>query len=634
MAKKILEDEKPQIIPQNEYKEELEKQVAYHLSTAIQPTFVSKKRYTPEKYPEKFRDKREETEYQIEMINRLRNGYDGLSAKGWGFINFAKIRNPEKGKISPTFMVCQEDYFRKVEALQANPGRGLVGYKRRRVGYSTIGSWDVWHDCATKPFYQIGMNSFKEDKSRELFKHVKFIHQNVPGWLRPTATSTDRRDYMEFSWNDKDENGNRIKKGNQSWILSTSGEPNSHEGAAYSKLFIDEAGKQEHLLELWQYSEDCLRINTRRVGVPIIAGTVGNIDKDGKGLLEMYKNSDAYKLDKFCFHGYNGLLIDEFGNDLIEESIRWIIYEREQLKSAKRSYLETHYQKYPLNEKEAFNQVSSGGVGNIILINDQITRLYQKPPEVRQGWMRPSPDGGVDFVPNPNGKILVYEMPDHTRKNAYVAGADPADSDDKKKKAGKDVSDLALAIVAKPFGVQAPKLVLEYVDRPEKLDSFFEQSAMALRWYNNTKVLVEDNRARMINYFKAHYPHLLPLVPVSILTAKTGFEMKNSITMTEARKQQIMGLAEDNIDNYSQYIPSIKLLEQHKVFGDLHADDDLAMAFFLALVMLQADKRPAGTADPKPPTSHRYEHVQGMIKLVTTGSSAGIRKVPKHPLFG
>ncbi len=73
--------------------------------------------------------------------------------------------------------------------------------------------------------------------------------------------------------------------------------------------------------------------------------------------------------------------------------------------------------------------------------------------------------------------------------------------------------------------------------------------------------------------------------------------MKHSITMTEPRKQQIIGLGEDYIDHYCGAIPSIKLLEQHKVFGDLHADDDLAMAWFLALVMLQADKKAVRTND-------------------------------------
>lgn len=630
MGKVKEKEDQAGIIPLNEYQDDLEKEVQYYLSTAQKPTFISKKRYTPNKYPEKFRDKREELDYQLEEVRRIIEGYDSLCGKGYGWLNYAKLRDPERGKISPEFRATQEGYFQKIESLQANPGRGIVGFKRRRVGFSWMEGWDAEHDCITKPFYQIGMNSKSENDSRLMFKNVKFIHQNLPDWLRPRATASDRRDFMEYAFFEKDAMGNRIKKGIQSWISSVAPTDNAHEGQAYSKLIIDEAGKIVNLMNIWQYAEDCLRINTRRVGIPLIMGTVGQIDKDGKSLMELYMNNDAYSLDRFVFMGYNGLIVDEFGNDLIEDAIRWVIYERFKMKAATKRVQMAFLQKYPLCERDAFSQVVDGGVGNIILINDQITKLYQNPPETRTGWMRAKPDGGVDFVPNPQGKIIVYELPDHKRVNGYVAGADPADSDDKKKKAGKDISDLALAILAKPFGTEPPKLVLEYVDRPEKLDSFFEQSAMALKWYNNTKALVEDNRARMINYFKANYPHLLPLVPASILTAKGGFEMKNSITMTEVRKQQGMGLVEDHIDHYSTFVPSIRFLEQCKVFGDLHADDDLCMAYLLALVMLQADKKAVQLADQvqKTPT-YRLERVGNGLLRPSVSLVSNPRKIPR-----
>jgi hypothetical protein len=582
----------PGVIPENEFQPELEKDVEYYYSIAEKPTFISKKRYTPNKYPDKFKDTREETDYQLSEIQKLIHGADGLCGKGYGWLHYAKLRDPERGKISPEFRVKQEEYFRKVEALQTTEkGKGIVGFKRRRWGFSWAGAWDDMHDCVTKPYYQIGMNSKSENDSRLLFRNVKFIYQNLPEWLRPRSTASDRRDFMEFAWYEKDVQGNRIKKGLQSWISSVAPTNNAHEGQAYSKLRIDEAGKIENLMTLYGFAVDCLRLGAKKIGPEIILGTVGDITKDGRGLMELYQNHTAYDLDRFHVFGYHGLIVDEFGNDLIMEAIRWVIYERHKLKSATKKFRDAFYQKYPLCERDAFNQVSEGGVGNIQLINDQVIKLLSNPFESRTGWMRPKPDGGVDFVPNSEGKIIVYDMPDIKRVNGYVAGSDPAEHDNLKKKAGKDISDLALAIIAKPVGLEAPKLVLEYVDRPERLDSFFEQSAMALKWYNNTKVLIEDNRARMLNYFKTNYPDLLPLVPASIATAKGGYEMKNSVKMTEERKQQMMGLIEDNVDKYSKFIPSIKLLEQFKVFGDLHADDDLAIAYGWALVMLQADKR-------------------------------------------
>lgn len=624
------------VIPENEYQPDLEKDVEYYFSIAEKPSILYKKRYTAHKIPEKFKDKREETEYFLEEIRRLIHGYDGLCGKGYGWINHAKIRDPERGKIIPQFRAKQEEYFKKIEELQQNKGSGLVGFKRRRWGFSWAGAWDDEHDAMTKPFYQIGMNSKSENDSRLLFRNVKFIHQNLPDQLRPRATASDRRDFMHYAYFEKDANGNKITKGIQSWISSVAPTDNAHEGQAYSKLRIDEAGKIANLLAIWGYAEDCLRLNTRRVGLPIILGTVGDIDKDGKGLMELYMNNKAYDLERFAVYGYHGLVMDQFGNDLIKEAIRFIIYERKKLESATRKIREAYVQKYPLCEKDAFNHITDGGVGNVQLINTQIVKLMN-PIEKRIGFMRRKEDGGVDFVPDHNnGKVIVYSLPDQLRIHGYVAGADPADHDDAK--LNKDTSELALAIVAKPFGLEPPRLALEYCDRPEKLDKFFEQAAMCLQWYNNCKVLIEDNRARMVNYFKEHYLYLLPLVPKSIGTARIGFEMKHSVRMTEERKQQMMGLMEDAIDKYSEFFPSIKLLEQHKVFADEHATDDLAIAWGWALVMLQAEKRIAkrsdGEEDPNKPNFH-YEKIGQMIRMVTAAQPHPVAKIrlPRHPLF-
>ena len=624
--KEIDKVDHPDIIPLNERKPELEKLVAFHMTEIEVPRFISTKRYTSNVMPEKFSSKFERQEFEAEEIKRLINGYDGLSGKGYGWLNYAKIRALKGGKIVPQFRSAQEGYFRKMDelknaAITGGDVRGIVGYKRRRVGFSWMASWNIWHNCATTPFWQVGMNSKGDVDSRRLFAFVKFMHQNVPAFLRPRASVADRRDYMEFAyWYDvikkkvtASKGMNCEKRGLQSWILSLPPTDNAHEGQAYNELLIDEAGKQDNLLKNWSFAEDTLLDNTRRVGIPVILGTVGDIDKDGKGLMEMYLNSDSYSLDKFAYHGYNGLIMDEFGNDMIEDAVRWIIYERDRRKNSSREVREAFVQKYPLNQRDAFNYVTSGGVGNIELINDQLIKLDINPPEKRVGWMRRKPDGGVDFVPNPDGKVIVYEIPDPNRANGYVAGLDGVDHDDKRK--SRDNSDLGLAIIAKPFGVAPPRLCVEYVDRPMKVDSFFEQSAMILEWYNFTKVLIEDNRYRAVNYFKLHHPKLLPLVPKSLATAfKGAVEMKNSVTMTEERRQQMMGLIESNVDSYSEHNPSKRLYQQFKVFGDEHADDDLAIAYGWGLVLLQADRRPARSADELQKTvSTRLEWKNGRL---------------------
>lgn len=632
MAKE--KEDHPGFIPENERKPELEKEVEYYVALAGEQPKV-KKKYTRNK-PFTSKDHREVLDWRMDEIRKCRFGDDGLNGKMYFWLNYATLRDADRGKIAPDFRTIDKTWFEFVEEVQKTKEYGIVSIKRRRIGASVKSACDVLHDCTFTPHYSVGMNSKSENDSRNLFKHVKFIYQNLPDWLRATSTASDRRDYMEFARYEKDAQGNRIKKGLQSTIFSVAPTDNAYEGSMVNKLIMDESGKVANLMTIWQFAEDCMRVGTRRTGCPLVFGTVGDITRDGAGLREMWTNNEVYKLKRFPQFAYNGLIVDEFGNCDVEASCRWVVYERERLKSATRKVRESFLQRYPLCEKDAFNQMSEGGVGNPLLINEQIVKLSYNRPEARTGWMRPKPDGGVDFVPNPQGKIIVYDLPDPRRVNGYVAGADPAEFDDLKKKAGKDISDLALAIVSKPFGLEAPKLVLEYVDRPEKLDSFFEQSAMALKWYNNTKVLIEDNRARMVNYFKNNYQELLPLVPKSIATARGGIEMKHSVKMTEERKQQMMGLIEDNVDKYSPFIPSIKLLEQFKVFGDLHADDDLAIAYGWALVMLQADKRSVQLMDElqKAPVSHHYEKTMaGTIKLVTSNKNLNTRNIPRS-IFG
>jgi intein/homing endonuclease len=1026
MAK--TKEAQPGIIPQNEYKEDLEQLVRFYTAKALsEPHLVFKKKYTPNKYPTKFADSREEKDYQLEEIRRLVNGYDGLSGRGYGWLNYAKIRDPEKGKISPEFRAKQEQFFQKVDEKKKQKNTGLVGFKRRRFGFTSQIAWNVEYNSMTIPFHQTGMVSKSENDSRLLFKHVKFIHQNLPDWLRPTATVSDRRDYMEYAYWVKDANGNKLKKGLQSWVTSFAPTLTSLEGNAFSELLIDEGGKISILDQIWATGEDCLRLNTERVGLPIIMGTVGDIDTDGKGLMELYKNAEAYNLERFPVYGYNGLIVDEFGNDCFEAACRWVIYERDKLKSASTKVRQAFIQKYPLEEKDAFNQVSGGGVGDIQMINDQILHLMGNPPKKVKGNMIRRTDGKIDFVPNEDhGKIIIYERPE-SRENGYIAtclppgekvltqrglvsienvkktdklvnekgesveikrfimheikdepifkfklsntfretaftkehpllvsnhvkktdysqwktigrngrdyhvfdfkfkpsgevkvgdwvkipnlyikkndfdintlwdntshrvdrhidsplnnpdfwwlvglylgdgygagkhkisfclnvteqkiidrlvntckdifdrspyisynyeqgcvvvsisfyqlriflkthfgeysdgkrlpewakkidveskkqlllgyldsdgcitkdkrlgnyttefvsvnlkliegfqdilfslglvssmnklrgnsvhriagrdhktkecyhlrmghsetielvkllndnrsikllrvdmnnlqktrkrpvlscfmsddlseiyfrikkiesslytgkvynfecdtntflchhitthNCDPVDNDDVKKT--RDASEIAITICAKPFGVEPLKLVAEFAYRPLKLDEYYEQAGMLLTWYHNTKVVLEMNQGgwRARKYFEDHYPKLLALSPVSATSAKGGVEWKIGVKMTAERKEQMRGLIEDYVDNHVKFIPSIKLLEQFKVFGDDHADDDVAISFGWALIMAQSDKTVVRSREElsKNIPNLSYQKIGKTINLVSNGS--------------
>lgn len=589
MSKK---SELPGIIPLNEYQEALEADVRFHTARILAGGVPkTTKKYTHVEYPDFGNDQRARLDWEMVEIDRCRNGYDNLPGKFYYYFNHCKIDHKSRGSIRPDFRTVDVEWFKMVEHCQKSQKYGMVSVKRRQIGASLKAAADILHDCTFNKHFKVGMNSKSEEDSRGMFENVKMIHQELPDFLRPVATASNRRDKMVFARKGKDVMGNPRMEGTQSSIISVAPTIAAHAGKRYRKLVMDESGEVVDLIPMWSKSEPCITQDAVRTGTPLIFGTVGEISKAGKGLMEMWKNHKAYDLLQFGIWGYNAMFCDEYGNDLVEEGVRYIIYKRFQLESAAKRTRDEFFQMFPLNENDAFLNVNVCGVGNPKLISDQYLRLKDNPPQKSVGSMRRNLDGSVDFVPNPNGKIVVYDRPDPTRKNGYVAGADPADHDDLVKE--RDVSNLALAIVAKPYGGEPPKLVLEFVSRPAKLDDWFREAALCLQWYNNTKVLAEDNRARMINYFKEHFPNLLAMTPKSVASVRGGVELKYGIKMTAERKELMRGLIEDNVDNYHEFIPSLRLLEEFKEFGSEHGSDDFAVAYGWSLFLLQSDKRPA-----------------------------------------
>lgn len=239
----------------------------------------------------------------------------------------------------------------------------------------------------------------------------------------------------------------------------------------------------------------------------------------------------------------------------------------------------------------------------------------------------------ADFVPDElHGKVIAYDQPDYNRENGYIATVDPAEDDDVEKT--RDTSNLSLSILSKPFGSEPPKLCLEYCDRPLKLVEFYQQTAYILLWWR-VQVHIELNKGgwRMLQWFQENYPELLALLPASYNSLKGGVALKHGYRITPERWMQMKGLGDAYVENYWQYIPSIRLLDELKVVGAPGKDDDLAMAFLAGLMILQGDKIPAQNKTQQvvqTPTTH-YEKVNGVLRLVSTSTPPQQSFLPSQP---
>lgn len=601
------QDDKFKVIPVSDYIPEVEEKVKFYLSrshTWEQNTIKYKRVEIPE-----FESKNEQELWEKEEIRRCKKGHDGMAGKMYFFFHYCKIKRlGGGGRISPDFRVVDNEWFKLIEACQKSNEWGIICTKRRRVGASWKEAADALHDVIFTPFFQIGMNSKTERDSIELFSKVKFLYDSLPAFLKVKATSSNTQNFLEFAYHTKDEKGNKIKRGNQSWIRAVAPTSSAYEGLMLNKWICDEAGKISNLNAMWSYTEDCLMQETRRVGMPIIFGTSGDVGAEGKDLKDMWKNAGVYKLKRFFFAGWMGLNCDEFGNDNKEDCIRWILYQRHYKSSLTAQEQRTYIQKYPLTVAEAFAHTSGHGVGDRMKIQAQMDSLFENPAEKRTGRMKVDAQHNPVFSPDTLGKIIIYEHPKLGLKNLYFAGCDPSDHD----KEHEEQSDLSLFIMKKADGLEPPQIVCEYTDRPEKAVEFYEQALLLLLYYNHCKVLIERNRYGMISHFdQVGYKYLLATTPVSITRLFGGRPNTLGLNMTPAHKEYLKGLIEEYVQFYCEFIPSEDLLDEFLHFGARNTDK--AMAFGIALIYMKEDKTVASVKNTKRIPSFGYRQVNGKI---------------------
>lgn len=591
MAKIKQELPDPSIIAKRLYDPILEEKVKYYCG--LTPDFPTNN--TP---PTRVKEPGHTDPYELELwrreeFRRIKEGHFGMCPAMYFFFNYVKIWDIESGIIRPQFRVCQSEWFRNLEEVQKSKEWGLISVKRRRVGNSWLAAASVLHDCITNPMFKVGMTSKTEEDAKDLFKKVKFIYDNLQPWLRPTSSAGNTQTSIDFSYFVKDETGSRQKKGLQSEITVKAPGETSWEGSAIRKWVADECGKVGNLKALYAMSNEIMRVGTRRVGTPVMFGTSGDVGKEGKDFRDMWYDADTYKLKRFFFGGWMGIIVDKYGNDLKEDSIRWIVYERKRLEGLSSKEYTAFVQQYPLTVEEAFTSSENAGLGNVIKINAQLNKLYEDPVIEKKGYFMMNSDGSPRWVPDARGACIIYEDPEPGFKNQFVAGVDPSDHDVEDV---KNASNLSMFIMKKTDGLTPPHIVFQYTDRPQVPRDFYEQAILALLYYNKTKVMIERNKAGMITYFDERgFKFLLQTAPQGLNTLITGHTWNIGVYMTKATKHYMEGLVEEYIEDYCDYIPCKELLGEFKKYGVVNTDRVYSLG--MALIYLKADKTIAKQMD-------------------------------------
>lgn len=603
MAKEVKDNIR--IIKESERVPELEEHVRYFMENT--PSFPENKvKFKRVKYPV-FENDKDRVAWEREEVRRCKYGYKGMCGKMYFYFNYCWIQNLKMGKIAPEFRVADNEWFKKITEVQFSEEWGFICVKRRRAGASWKEAADIIHDVSFNKYFHVGINSKSERDSEILFKKVIFIYENLPEFLKVKIGSKAGMKIDFFRWV-KDELGQKKKAGNQSNLIVVPPTDSAYEGMMLNKWVCDEAGKIRNLPQMWSYTEDCLMQETVRAGCPVLFGTSGEIGKEGAGLMRMWENSETYKLKRFFFAGYMGIMVDEYGNDLKEEAIRYIIYERHRRSKLDAKTYNDFIQKYPLTPDEAFRQAAGDGVGDIALINNQLANLRKDPPVISKGYFRMDEEFNVEFIPSKFGKVLIYEHPN--KNDEYLAGCDPADHDD----VTEEASDMSLHIMKRKNGLEPPLMVMEFVDRPAKASDYYNQALAACLYYNKCKVLIERNRYRMISHFDDHgFKYLLATTPQGVTSLIGGRKNQIGIHVQDTEIEYMNGLIEEYIENYHDLIWSKELLQECVDYGTRNTDR--VSSFGLVLMLMKEYKLRPKTkrAQNKNIPRFSYKRVNGKI---------------------
>lgn len=369
--------------------------------------------------------------------------------------------------------------------------------------------------------------------------------------------------------------------------------PRKVRGDRCHRLMYEESGSNPVLRTSWVQGEALVTVAGARKGIRCAWGTGGDSDpKALQGLSEMFNDPEAFNVlpykNNYSEDGtvqYTGFFLpaysmmlktgytDNRGATLIQKAKDY--YETERKKKSGQVLLE-YCAEYCFTPNEALLK-QGDGIFDPILIADRLTQLRIqkigiKPQRVDLLWDCPNADTNprnkVKLVPNPQGKVFIYETPvrdaeGNPYKNLYVAGIDAIDQGTADSSTNNDVSDFCIVIKKRILGTSNANYVAIYKDRPRDIVTAYE-NAMKLLVYYNCKAMLEHTKISIIMYFRSKKKdNLFMLRPKSTMPdIRKGNSSMIGYPATETYLRHGLELISRFVDEYCYSIQIDEMLEQ------------------------------------------------------------------------
>lgn len=358
-------------------------------------------------------------------------------------------------------------------------------------------------------------------------------------------------------------------------------------------------------------------IQGARFGIKVAGGTGGDQGPALEGLRDMYYNPDVYDILPFRHNNTNTgeeaisayfipsfsivntpECMDHRGYTSPEKGKAYFNRQRER-KAKDPKALIIYSAEYCFNAEEAFS-LEGDNKFNKIYIAEQLTkiRVMKQCPEIETGFLEYKfKEGqhleqnieGFRWIPDQNGKIRILEHPVWTLpdevdddgkvikhrnreklRGLYVIGIDGIDiGQSQTSELTKDPSDFCLVVKKRVYGMDEPKYVCIYKDRPNDIREAYK-IAVKIAQYYNAIINIEATRQSIIPW--ARDRKLLNLFmkrPRATLTSKSYNSNKQYGTpATAAIIQHQTDLIADYINDYCHTIWFEEMLDELNRYSD------------------------------------------------------------------
>lgn len=478
-----------------------------------------------------------------------------LPGTSYFFFNWVKLEDGYGN-----FRVIQNELMIYWEACKADPRcYGICYVKNRRFGWSSICDGELLESGTRTENSLLGIISKTGEDAKSMFNKLIRGFKKLPSFFTPVwdgTTSPKRELVLSEPTRKKSSESKKLadNEGLDTLIKWYSTVLNAMDGERVFRSALDEVGKfpkETPFDKYWSIVKTSHRIGARIVGKSMVGSTVNAMSKGGAEFKKIYYQSDPLKRSKngqtqsglyklfipaqYCIDSF----FDEYGFSIVDDNPKGVRNEYGEIKTiGANTFLDNELEglqdqpeeyneflrQFPREEEHAFRDEASDCQFDLTKLYEQMDYNDHELPEgtIQRGnfhWKDGIQDGEVVWSPTSEGRFWVTWHPPKEIRNQFVwetrhgmhsrvpvaehiggFGCDPYNRSQTVKKEGSKGS---IHLSTKLNFTDAPdnEFVVEYIARPEKVEYFFEDMIMVMRYYS-MPAAIELSNENFLRYLK------------------------------------------------------------------------------------------------------------------------------------